>query len=197
MSAAATPAAERPAPPSGRRALRFPLAAAMPPIQTLAALVFGLSLQLHPGLARWSTPTLLASLVLLGAPVAWRTIRGMLRGEFAADVVAMLAIVTAIVLREPIAGLVIVLMQTGGELLERYAEGRASDAVRELEAAAPRIAHRLMNGGGHGDAEAVEDVAAEQIQVGDRILVRPGEMVPCDAEVVAGSSALDTSRISG
>lgn len=197
MSAAATPAAERPAPPSGRRALRFPLAAAMPPIQTLAALVFGLSLQLHPALARWSTPTLLASLVLLGAPVAWRTIRGMLRGEFAADVVAMLAIVTAIVLREPIAGLVIVLMQTGGELLERYAEGRASDAVRELEAAAPRIAHRFTNGGGHGDAEAVEDVAAEQIQVGDRILVRPGEMVPCDAEVVAGSSALDTSRISG
>ncbi|MFZ9898174.1 MAG: heavy metal translocating P-type ATPase [Gemmatimonadaceae bacterium] len=169
----------------------------MPPIQTLAALVFGLSLRLHPALARWSTPALLASLVLLGAPVAWRTIRGMFRGEFAADVVAMLAIVTAIVLREPIAGLVIVLMQTGGELLERYAEGRASDAVRELEAAAPRIAHRLTNGGGNGDAEAVEDMAAEQIQVGDRILVRPGEMVPCDAEVVAGSSALDTSRISG
>ena len=197
MSAAATPAAERPVPPSGRRALRFPLAAAMPPIQTLAALVFGLSLRLHPALARWSTPALLTSLVLLGAPVAWRTIRGMFRGEFAADVVAMLAIVTAIVLREPIAGLVIVLMQTGGELLERYAEGRASDAVRELEAAAPRIAHRLTNGGGNGDAEAVEDVAADQIQVGDRILVRPGEMVPCDAEVVAGSSALDTSRISG
>jgi len=154
--------------------------------------------------------------VLLGAPVAWRTIRGMLRGEFAADVVAMLAIVTAIVLREPVAGLVIVLMQTGGELLERYAEGRASDAVRDLEAAAPRIAHRLRGVGTdearaaavasaaataapNGDADTfdIEDVAAEQVQVGDRILVRPGEMVPCDAEVVAGSSALDTSRITG
>ncbi|MDQ8156887.1 MAG: heavy metal translocating P-type ATPase [Gemmatimonadota bacterium] len=183
----------------------------MPPLQTLAVLVFGLALRLHPALARWSAPTLLTGLVLLGAPVAWRTIRGMLRGEFAADVVAMLAIVTAIVLREPIAGLVIVLMQTGGELLERYAEGRASDAVRALEAAAPRIAHRLR-GAGTGEARAeaatavpdgdadtfdIEDVAAEQVQVGDRILVRPGEMVPCDAEVVAGSSALDTSRITG
>lgn len=215
MTAAATPAAERPASPSRRRALRFPLTAAMPPLQTLAVLVCGLALRLHPALARWSAPTLLTGLVLLGAPVAWRTIRGMLRGEFAADVVAMLAIVTAIVLREPIAGLVIVLMQTGGELLDRYAEGRASDAVRDLEAAAPRIAHRLRGAGTdearaeavasaataapNGDADTfdIEDVAAEQVQVGDRILVRPGEMVPCDAEVVAGSSALDTSRITG
>ena len=197
MIGLASPATERPASPPGRGALRLPVDALATPLATLASLLLGLALRLHPDLARWSTPTLLTALTLLGAPVAWRTIRGMLRGEFAADVVAMLAIVTAIVLREPIAGLVIVLMQTGGELLERYAEGRASDAVRELEAAAPRIAHRLTDGGGNGDAEAVEDVAAEQIQVGDRILVRPGEMVPCDAEVVAGSSALDTSRISG
>ena len=198
MTAAASPAAERPASPEGRGALRFPLAAALPPLQTLGVLIVGLSLRLHPDLARWSAPTLMLGLVLLGAPVAWRTLRGMLRGEFAADVVAMLAIVTAIVLREPITGLVIVLMQTGGELLERYAEGRASDAVRELEAAAPRIAHRLTGGAANGgDAEGVEDVAAEQVQIGDRILVRPGEMIPCDAEVVAGSSALDTSRITG
>jgi cation transport ATPase len=74
----------------------------------------------------------MAALVLLGAPVVLGTLRGMLRGEFAADVVAMLAIVTAVALREPFAGLVIVLMQTGGELLDAYAEGRSSNAVREL-----------------------------------------------------------------
>ncbi|MEY4608559.1 MAG: hypothetical protein RL625_776 [Gemmatimonadota bacterium] len=201
MHAADRPAAERPASLSGRRALPFPLAAATTPIQTLILLLVGLALRLHPELARWSVPTLMTSLVFLGAPVAWRTIKGMLRGTFAADVVAMLAIVTAVVLVEPISGLVIVLMQTGGELLERYAEGRASDAVRELEAAAPRIAHRLTTErppiGAPLIGTSVTDLAVDQVAVGDLLLVRPGEMIPCDGEVVEGTSSLDTSRITG
>ena len=77
-------------------------------------------------------------LVLTGAPVVWRTLRGIASGRFAADLVAMLAIVAALPLGQPLAGLIVVLMQTGGEALERYAEGRASEAVRALEAAAPR-----------------------------------------------------------
>ncbi|HEX7981599.1 MAG TPA: hypothetical protein VF461_23510, partial [Gemmatimonadaceae bacterium] len=85
-------------------------------------------------------------LVITGAPVVWRTLRSLVKGNFATDLVAMLAIVTAVLLHQPLAGLVIVLMQTGGEALERYAEGRASAAVRALEAEAPRIAHRFVRG---------------------------------------------------
>lgn len=129
-------------------------------------------------------------LVLTGAPVVWRTAGGMLRGRFAADVVAMLAVVTAVALRQPLAGLVIVLMQTGGEALERYARGRASEAVRELEAAAPRVAHRIVG-------DAIEDVDADGVEAGDLLLVRPGELVPCDGVVEAGSSHLDASRLTG
>jgi cation transport ATPase len=62
---------------------------------------------------------LTAALVLIGAPIVWRTVRGLLRGQFAADVVASLAIITAVLLGEPIPGLVVVLMQMGGEALER------------------------------------------------------------------------------
>jgi heavy metal translocating P-type ATPase len=111
-------------------------------------------------------------------------------GRFAADVVAMLAIVTALLLREPLAGLIVVLMQTGGEALERYAQGRASEAVRELEASAPHVAHRLVNG-------EVEDVPADTIGVGDHLLVRPGELLACDAIVLEGRSHVDASRITG
>jgi heavy metal translocating P-type ATPase len=132
-----------------------------------------------------------AGLVLTGAPVVWRTLRGMLRGEFAADVVAMLAIVAAVALGEPFAGLVVVLMQTGGEALERYAEGRASDAVRALEAAAPRQAHRRLADG------RVEDVPVDALAVGDLLLVRPGELIPVDAEVADGRSDVDVSRLTG
>ncbi len=78
-------------------------------------------------------------LAATGGIVVWRTLRRVLGGHFAADVVATLAIIAAAVLGQPLVGLVIVLMQTGGEALERYAEGRASDAVRALEAAAPAL----------------------------------------------------------
>ena len=138
-------------------------------------------------LAQWIW---LAGLVLTGAPVVWHTLRAATRGHFATDLVATLAIVTAVVLREPLAGLVIVLMQTGGEALERFAEGRASAAVRALEEAAPRQAHRVRDG-------RVEDIAADLVAVGDRLLVRPGELVPCDGEVVEGYSSVDVSRLTG
>jgi heavy metal translocating P-type ATPase len=185
--------AERPESALRTGALSFPRAAALTPALALLALIAGGLLHLGAATATRGFWLHYGALLMLGAPVVWRTLRGMLRGEFAADVVAMLAIATAMVLREPVAGLVIVLMQTGGELLERYAEGRASDAVRELEAAAPRIAHRLR---GESPSDT-EDVAAEVVVVGERILVRPGEMIPCDAIVLAGTSSLDTSRVTG
>ncbi len=102
----------------------------------------------------------------------------------------MLAILASLLLGEPLAGLIVVVMQTGGEALERYAEGRASNAVRELEAAAPRVAHRIGTNG-------PEDVAADAVEVGDTLLVRPGELIPCDGLVVDGSSSIDTSRLTG
>jgi heavy metal translocating P-type ATPase len=131
-----------------------------------------------------------AGLVLTGAPVVWRTLRGIASGRFAADLVAMLAIVAALPLGQPLAGLIVVLMQTGGEALERYAQGRASEAVRELEAAAPRLAHRIGPSG-------VEEIAADAVAVGDELLVRPGEMVPCDGVVIGGRSHVDVSRLTG
>jgi len=82
-------------------------------------------------------------LAIVGTPVVAQTIREVASGRFAVDLVATLAIVLAFVLWQPLAGLVIVLMQSGGEALERYAERKATDAVRALEDAAPRIAHAI------------------------------------------------------
>jgi heavy metal translocating P-type ATPase len=129
-------------------------------------------------------------LVLGGLPLVWRTLQGLRRGVFAADIVAALAIVTAFLLGQPVAGLVIVLMQTGGEALEQYAADRASRAVEELEAAAPRTAHRMTAG-------EPEEIEVDQIRVGDRLWIRPGEMVPCDGTVVSGRSHADTARLTG
>lgn len=159
------------------------------PAAALLAILSGLAFQAGP-YAVWGSRLWLAALLLLGTPVVWRTLRGMVGGRFAADLVATLAIVWAVALQQPLPGLVVVLMQTGGEALERYAAGRASRAVEELEAAAPRRATRL------GEREE-EEIPVEQIQVGDRLLVRPGQMIPCDCVVQAGHSHVDASRLTG
>lgn len=165
------------------------LRASVLPVGALAGILFG-------GLAHWkggddiAALTWLIALAVTGAPVLVRTAIAVSHGNFATDVVAALAIGTSLVLREPLAGLVVVLMQTGGEALERYAEGRASAAVRALEDAAPRIAHLLAEGHEH-------DIAVETIAIEDKLVVRPGEVVPCDGEVIEGRSELDTSRLTG
>lgn len=147
-------------------------------------------------LLRWvvgadlATKVWMLGLVATGAPVVWGTVRAARKGRFATDVVATLSIIGAVALIQPLAGLVIVLMQTGGEALERFAEGRASRAVRELEAAAPRVAHRITAG-------RIEDVPASLVQVGDELLVRPGDLIPCDGVVTEGESELDTSSLTG
>jgi heavy metal translocating P-type ATPase len=128
--------------------------------------------------------------VLTGLPVVASTLRGAFRGRFAADLVATLAIVASVILEQPLPGLIVVLMQTGGEALEDYARGRASAAVRDLEAAAPTVAHRVTPSG-------VADVPADAIAVGETILVRPGELVPCDGIVTDGRSHVDAAQLTG
>lgn len=159
------------------------------PAATLLFILAGLAAYASPFafLPRWIW---LAGLVLTGLPVLVRTSLGALRGRLAADLVAALAIATALILDQPLPGLIVVMMQTGGEAMERFAERRATEAVRALEAAAPRIAHRLRPGG-------TDDIAVERIAVGDRLLVRPGEMIPCDGIVVEGHSHVDASRLTG
>jgi heavy metal translocating P-type ATPase len=129
-------------------------------------------------------------LVLAGGATVGRTVLDILRGRFASDIVAALAIVGAIVFGVPLAGLIVVLMQTGGEALERWAEGRATDAVRALEDSAPRVAHLIR-------ATGTEDVTVALVAPGDTLLVRPGEMVPCDGVVAEGPGDLDLARLTG
>ncbi len=164
-------------------------AVGLAPALALGFLLTGLLARLlgHPALA---TGVWLAGLYVVGLPVVLRTAAGVLKRRFAADLVATLAILAAMILVQPFAGLVIALMQTGGETLEGLAERRATRAVEELEALAPRIAHLQVDG-------RTVDVGVDRVRVGDVFLVRPGEMVPCDATILEGEAGMDIARITG
>jgi heavy metal translocating P-type ATPase len=132
----------------------------------------------------------LAALVIGGMPLVGNTLRGMLRGQFAADVVAMLAIVTAVVMQEYFAGVVIVLMQSGGEALEAYGLRRASSSLEALLARAPRVAWRK-------DGESLREITVDEVRVGDTLLVRPGDLVPVDGLLLSDAANVDESALTG
>jgi P-type Cu+ transporter len=78
-----------------------------------------------------------------------------------------------------------------GQVLELRAREKTSGAIRALLNLAPRRAARIMDDGGD------EEIALDQVQVGDRLRIRPGESVPTDGEVLQGESAIDESTITG
>ena len=78
-----------------------------------------------------------------------------------------------------------------GQVLELQARGRTSSALKSLLGLAPKTA-RIVRPDGHE-----EDILLDQIQVGDRLRVRPGEKIPVDGLVLEGSSAVDESMVTG
>lgn len=117
-----------------------------------------------------------------------RTIRD---GGVGLDILALTAIVVGLLLHEYWAAVVIALMLTGGEALEDYAERRATNELTGLLDRAPKQAHRVM---GRDDTE---DVPVDQVEVGDHILVKPGEVIPVDGVLIHGTTSVDESSITG
>ena len=130
-------------------------------------------------------------LVIGGIPILFETIKEMFHGRFASDIVAMLAISTAIITNEAFPGVIIVIMQSGGKALEDYAFRKATTSLDELMARSPRTAHRKIN-----DKE-IEDVNVEIIQRGDHLVIRPGDLVPVDGTIISDNAQIDESSLTG
>lgn len=127
----------------------------------------------------------------IAALEAVRMVRAILERRIGLDVLAVTAIVSTVVVGEYLAALVIVLMLTGGEALEDAAAGRARRDLRALLDRAPVSAHRLVDGA------VAEDIPIDAVRPGDRLLVRPGEVVPVDARLVSLDATLDESALTG
>lgn len=120
-----------------------------------------------------------------------RMVKSLVAGQFGLDVLAVTAILATVIVDEFWASLVIVLMLTGGEALEDYAEGRAERELSSLLERVPQSAHRYRADG------TTEDIAASRVCVGDRLLIRPSEIVPVDASLITASGTFDESTLTG
>jgi heavy metal translocating P-type ATPase len=147
----------------------------------LAALM-GLS---HAAEVIWGTLVTVASASLLVAIA-----RALLTRRLGVDSIAFVAMVGALSLGEFLAGAVIAVMWTGGNALEAFAGGRARRELRLLVDRQPRTALR------HSGNDVIE-VAADALRVGDRVLLRTGDIAPADGTVASTLAIVDESALTG
>ena len=132
--------------------------------------------------------TLATAPVVAGLAVS--IVRDFLAGRFGVDAIALVSMSAALALGQPLAGAVVALMYSGGNVLEEIAVARAEHDLRSLVDRAPRVAHRRVNDG-------IEDVPIGAVAVGDQLLVRAGEVVPVDGVVTSDSVTIDESALTG
>ncbi|HUY73859.1 MAG TPA: heavy metal translocating P-type ATPase [Candidatus Dormibacteraeota bacterium] len=158
-------------------------------LTVLAAVAAGVVLWLarEPSLAdlAWAIAVVVA-LVPLGISVG----KDLWHHETGVDLIALLAMGGSLILGQYLAGAVIGLMLSGGQALERFASARARRELSSLLSRAPRVVHRYLDG------ELTSPDIAE-VREGDRLLVKPGEVVPVDGLMTSEGAVLDESALTG
>lgn len=133
---------------------------------------------------------LLAVIGIGGIPLVLQILHKLLHGDFGADLLAVLALVTAAWVGEYLAAVLIIIMLSGGQALEAYAMRKASSVLLALAERMPASAHRRND-------EQIEEIPLAEIAVGDEIVVFPHEAAPVDGVVIEGHGSMDESYLTG
>ncbi|MBL8891676.1 MAG: heavy metal translocating P-type ATPase [Planctomycetaceae bacterium] len=130
------------------------------------------------------------SLVVGGLPLIVGLLRKLWQREFGSDLLAGISIVVAVFLGEYLAGVLVVLMLSGGAALESYAIRSASSVLLALSRRLPLVAHRR-------DGANIREIPVSEIRPGDQLLVFPHESCPVDGVVIEGQGVMDESYLTG
>ncbi|SRR5579883_191409 len=133
---------------------------------------------------------LLIAIILGGIPSIFYIILKLLKSDLGADSLAAIAIITAVILHQYLAAVIVILMLASGQALESYAMRKASSVLLALAERMPTIVHRKISTG-------IEDIPLNDIQIGDLIAVYPHETCPTDGIVVEGKGSMDESYLTG
>lgn len=133
-----------------------------------------------------------AAIVVGGFTVAWHAFQELVYARrIGINGLMVIAVVGAVVIGEWAEAAIVVVLFALGEALEGYAAERARRALDSLLDLAPPVALKVLPSG------ETQQVGVEQLAVGDRVLIRPGDRVSVDGVVQAGQSAVDQSPITG
>ncbi len=157
---------------------------------SLAAILLHVVLRHGIGAGIVGDVPLFAALLFGGGSLLFDLLRKLARRDVGADLLAGIAIVTSVLLGEYLAGALVVLMLAGGTALESFAVDRASSALHALARRSPSVAHRR-------DGDRLEDIALDDVAVGDVLVVVPHEICPVDGVVVEGHGLMDESYLTG
>ncbi len=133
---------------------------------------------------------LFAALILGGTPLVYGLGLRVLRRQFGSDLLAGISIVVSVILGEYLAGTLVVLMLSGGNVLEAYAVRSASSVLEALAKRMPSVAHRKQDA-------TITDVPLDAIRIGDTLAVYPHEICPVDGVVIDGEGIMDESYLTG
>ncbi|MEN9698070.1 MAG: hypothetical protein RL448_25 [Actinomycetota bacterium] len=132
---------------------------------------------------------ILIAIIGLALAINW-ALEDLRNNTMGSDILAILAIIGTLITDESFAGAVITLMLATGRLLEKWAEGQAERQLKSLLERVPRSAHRKNQDG------SLTEVPINEIRIGDRILVRTGEIVPTDGNLLTAGT-FDESALTG
>ncbi|HVU48520.1 MAG TPA: heavy metal translocating P-type ATPase [Terracidiphilus sp.] len=136
-------------------------------------------------------PLLVGLIILASIPLCVELVRQISNRNFSVDILAFLAIVTALVLRQHWVAAIVIVMLSGGKALEDYAIRRASSVLGALARRMPQIAHRVEADG------AIKDLPLDAVAVEEKLIIYPHELCPVDGIVLEGTGAMDESYLTG
>ncbi|MEO7793927.1 MAG: heavy metal translocating P-type ATPase [Thermoanaerobaculia bacterium] len=131
-----------------------------------------------------------ATTAVMLVPLTYSVVQDLRRGKPGVDVIALLAMAAALLVGQYAAGAIIALMLSGGLALEAFADARARRELDALLAHAPRVVHRYEDG-------SLTTPEIQDVEPGDLLLVKTGEIVPVDGFIVNGPAVLDESTLTG
>jgi P-type Cu+ transporter len=128
--------------------------------------------------------------LLAGAPIFWKVIRAALHRQVISHTLMSIGVIAALAVGQWPTAMVIVFFMRIGDYVEHFTTERSRQAVKRLTALAPQTARVERDG--------VEQVVPiEEVQVGETVIVRPGESIPVDGEVIGGQATVNQATLTG
>jgi Zn2+/Cd2+-exporting ATPase len=158
---------------------------------TGVGLVLGALLQLAEVSPVWVYLAFGLSFLAGGLPPLWQALQSLRRGKVDIDLLMVLAALAAMAVGETRDGAILLFLFSLSGTLEDYALGNTKRAVSALMKLRPDTANLRQNDG------STRVVPVEQLQLGDTVVVKPGERIPIDGKIARGQSAVDQSPVTG